>query len=463
MQSIIGPPGTGKTYALEQRIKHDDKRYIYLTYNRSMAELARERIGADDHVIGTFHSILSKHFHLAGGEAGDFLQENEIREWCSQLGISYASPVDAEGYSTGLSDFQRFAQYYDYFENMMIEPYQPMNERLAIPLLYDKYKAFKERLEKMDYTDILIRGSEGELPYIPTLYVDEAQDCTPLMWKIIDRWPSDEKVFALDDEQTLYGYKGVSIETTLAHVKNPAILKECRRYGNPIKNVAERIIKPVRAIDRDYNAVGESLTGKNSLRTFLDLPGTKAVLCRTNFLAREIAKTLDIPAKPINREHGLGIGWTPLTFSLHDLSLRYPQLEKSEWEIIIKHTPANIWRRGTKRNAQLGTLSLEYYAEMQKPGWRNLVALMKIADKQKNNLIRYAGRQINPVFIDTIHAAKGLEFDHVLLASDKPLDMAFDEEEHRVLYVGVTRARKSLDFHSFNVYADNYELQRYFN
>lgn len=463
MQSIIGPPGTGKTYALEQRIKQDDKQYIYLTYNRSMAEVARKRIGADEHVIGTFHSILSKHFHLIGGATGDFLLDSELEDWCDSIGISYTTPADEEGYRAEMSDYQRFQQYYDYFENMMIKPFQPEQERLAIPLLYDKYKAFKERLGKLDYTDILLRGSQDELPYIPTLYVDEAQDNTPLMWKIIDRWPSDEKVYALDDEQTLYGYKGVNMKTTLAHVQNPEILKECRRYGPAIKTVAERIISPVRKIERDYKASGNSETGKYSLRNFLDLPGTKSILCRTNYLAREVARTLNAPAKPINREHGLGIGWTPLTFEMHDISMRYPNLQKSEWELIVKHTPANIWKRGTKRNAKLGTLSLEYFSSMQTPEWRNIVSLMNITDKQKHNLTRYAGKPINPVYIDTIHSAKGLEFDHVLLASDKPLDMPFDAEEHRVLYVGVTRARQSLDFHSFNVYADNYEMWRYFS
>lgn len=463
MQSIIGPPGTGKTYALEQKIKNDDQQYVYLTYNRSMAEQARRRIGADDHIVGTFHSILAKHFHLIGGPTGDFLTDRDHEEWCRKLGISYRTGMDEEGYRTEMSDFERFSQYYDYFRNMMIEPFQPKGEKLAVPLLYDKYEAFKEEMQKLDYTDILLRGADGDLPYVPRLYVDEAQDNSPLMWKIVDVWPAEDKIIALDDEQTLYGYRGVDMRTTLSHVHNPEILNQCRRYGIAIKNVAERIIHPVRTIDRDYTATGESETGKYSLRNFLSLPGTKAILCRTNYLAREVARTIDVPSKPINREHGLGVGWTPVTFDLHRISMNYPKLQKDEWAQVVKYTPANIWKRGTKRNAQLGTLSLEYFSTMQTPEWRNLVSLMKISDKQKRNLIRYAGKPIDPVFIDTIHASKGLEFDHVLLASDKPIDVSFDSEEHRVLYVGATRAKKSLDFHNFNVYADSYEMWRWFN
>ena len=51
------------------------------------------------------------------------------------------------------------------------------------------------------------------------------------------------------------------------------------------------------------------------------------------------------------------------------------------------------------------------------------------------------------IFLGTIHAAKGLEFDHVLIpdsgwmASSSP---AKEEEERRLFYVGMTRARKTL-------------------
>ncbi|MDX9788100.1 MAG: RecQ family ATP-dependent DNA helicase [Desulfobacterales bacterium] len=51
------------------------------------------------------------------------------------------------------------------------------------------------------------------------------------------------------------------------------------------------------------------------------------------------------------------------------------------------------------------------------------------------------------VFLNTVHGAKGLEFDHVfILDGDWHLPKAIDkqEEERRLLYVGMTRARSSL-------------------
>ena len=51
------------------------------------------------------------------------------------------------------------------------------------------------------------------------------------------------------------------------------------------------------------------------------------------------------------------------------------------------------------------------------------------------------------LFLSTIHGAKGLEFDHVFILDGDwriPSSTAAQEEERRLLYVGMTRARQTL-------------------
>src|SRR5690606_22637561 len=50
------------------------------------------------------------------------------------------------------------------------------------------------------------------------------------------------------------------------------------------------------------------------------------------------------------------------------------------------------------------------------------------------------------VHLGTMHSAKGLEFDHVVLLDDGT--MADTPEERRLLYVALTRARRSLQLFS---------------
>jgi DNA helicase-2/ATP-dependent DNA helicase PcrA len=77
---------------------------------------------------------------------------------------------------------------------------------------------------------------------------------------------------------------------------------------------------------------------------------------------------------------------------------------------------------------------------------------------------RQAQQQDDAVTLMTLHAAKGLEFDHVFLAGWEqgifPNQRALDdpigglEEERRLAYVGITRARKNITLYTSNMRKD---------
>ncbi len=61
-----------------------------------------------------------------------------------------------------------------------------------------------------------------------------------------------------------------------------------------------------------------------------------------------------------------------------------------------------------------------------------------------DTLREYKRQRGNGIFITTIHRAKGLEFKHVFIADDPPLDNNDSEAQRRLLYVAMTRAQETL-------------------
>jgi hypothetical protein len=454
--AIIGPPGTGKTYEVENLIqKHGTKSYLYLTYNRNMAEKARERIRDDSSMIATLHSAMARINGIT-----EFMKIDDIKNFCKLMGLTY--PLNGQiNIDTGETDWERFNRYYDTVINSLIKPYQPVNEKLNMPYLFDKYEEFKEKYLKFDYTDILKEGATHRY-YRECLYVDEAQDMTALMWKIIDQIDSEEKYIVGDPHQSIYGFRGVNVNDFKAHLNSYKVLSQSHRYGDNLRALSQRALSFGKVIDMDYRGLGETKIDTYTLDSMAKLSGTKAILCRTQNLAKYIANNLPYAVIPINPEHSYGNGWTSTTFRIGKIMRKWysNSLTLEEIKYIMSHSPANLWIRGTKTKVLKDPSIFSYGMIQTKLSSAEIINRLDIQENVKTNAKRLLREDLPVIYCDTIHASKGLEFDHVMLVMDLPLREAdnMTPEEYRILYVGLTRAKKSIQFINLGYYKGTYHI-----
>lgn len=449
--TVLGPPGTGKTRFIEKIIKErkpDD--FLYLTYNVNMAQFARERIEDDRHKIGTIHSIMAQKNGL-----GPFLKFEDHLRFAKEHGMTV--PVKGRSDPTGQTDLERFLRFYDRTVNLMEKPYQPMDEPMSTAYLYDKYEKWKEKEGKYDYTDILKEGAEHSY-YTGSLFVDESQDLSRLMWKIIDNIQCEERYIVGDPHQSINGFRGVMVDDFISRISDPTVLGISYRFGDNVRELGDMILGTSRLEQEKYRGIGKSEIDRHSIGSFANLEGSKAILCRTNALAAYLANRLPYANIPISSEHSWGNGWNKQTFRVAGIMMKWPKIDADEFQYVVEHSPADLWVRGTKAKVRKSATLFSYDMMKTPMNTREIVRKLKIDVKVKENVLGLLKGDIPIVQIDTIHSAKGLEWDHVMVMLDFPQKIDIDDEERRLYYVAATRARQSLDFWYAGYYKNDFPI-----
>lgn len=266
------------------------------------------------------------------------------------------------------------------------------------PRAYDKYQEELKRNDLFDFDDLLLElqkalRTEPTLLFYEYIFVDEFQDTNLLQYDLLKKMTSKKtKVFAVGDpDQSIYQFRGATPQIIDHYIKefNAKVyeLKLNYRSDKQIIYVANRLIK--------HNN-------------------------------RQFKKEL-IPTK---KHQGVVESYKFKT-------------DQSEAEFIIKLI----------EKLQSKMVPLHEIAILYRNHYRAYQIMLKLHDRQipfflsnDNDDVKYR------IQLMTIHQAKGLEFDHVviigceneLIPSRKFNLKSYVEEERRLLFVGMTRARHIL-------------------
>ena len=470
---VLGPPGTGKTTKLLNLVEQHLNEGIrpehigYLAFTRKAADEAAERAFAkfnytreDLPYFRTIHSLCFQQLNL---KRSDVMTKTHYQELGEMLGLEVDGGVDmGEGQVFGMRTGDKLF----FLENMarvkqrdLKEIYNEYNdddinwfelERLSRALV-----SYKEKRKIIDYTDMLMKCLKvATFPKLRILFVDEAQDLSAIQWNIINEVGKETEVvyIAGDDDQAIYRWAGADVNQFIKLEGKSTVLNKSYRVPSSIWDLATKLSLRISSrIKKEFKPTEE--TGE--VRWYMDpedvdiSQGTWYLLARNGYMLNQLENICiknGYPFTIVGRR-------SPLSSEALQAIRFWTRLSKGEsivgsgikliYKYMVTRCPRGINPEGYY---SIKDFNLE-------PGiWHE--RLNKIDTKRREYYIMLLKRGENldqdpRIKISTIHGVKGGEADNVMLLTDiAPRTYremhSLPDDEIRVFYVAVTRAKKSL-------------------
>lgn len=452
--AIFGPPGTGKTYTLIELAKENalkNNKILYLSYTKAAALEASKRISSKKIEASTIHSMAYRALNIGKAQV---VTRDKLESFSKMIGVPFkgAEQNSMEETQEG-DDYLAVISYATARRMDMHEAYDQLGRPGTIKrfeVFESSYRDWKHEFGYVDFDDMLVRFVESdiELPSIPVVILDEAQDCSPLQWEVFEKIIKKAKLvyIAGDDDQAIYEWNGADphgmIEFAEKHAGSVETLKDSRRVPIAVWEKIHNDILPKfeRRVDKKFRPTTEIglVQDYGSVHNFEfdSLIGRDAkILVRDRFAGMVVQRMLNASTIP----YKVAGGWSPFDNRKAN-SIR--AIIKANRGDIPTHQELEALRYAMKRELP----TEELLSEVTGKDWRDIVPL------SNNDRDFYESVDLDePLTIElsTIHQAKGKEADVVILdlsvtaAVERNIEINRDAEL-RVWYVGCTRAKKEL-------------------
>lgn len=391
----------------------------------------------------------------------------------------------------------------DYVQRIADSPRTPPADAQKVAQVYRFYEEAKTSPEGMliDYDDLLIHVA-GALENAPAVaeefraqyqsfVVDEYQDVTPLQQRVLEAWlgTRDDLTVVGDANQTIYSFTGATPDYLLNFSRtyeHATVVKLQRDYRSTVEitELANTVIGKATGRIAGTRLQLEGMRGHGpepQFNGYDDEPAeARAVAQKVRKLlndgvpAREIAILYRINAQSAAFEAALadegivyqvrgGEGF----FQRAEIREAFAQLLRASKRTDLPDDPVRIARAAL---APLGLTPEEPEGAKARERWQSLSALVDLIEeivrtREASTMAEVLGSlrrraeakqppAVDGVTLASLHAAKGLEWDAVFLVGlvEKTLPISHAlkagdeqiEEERRLFYVGVTRAREHL-------------------
>ncbi|MFM8235575.1 MAG: ATP-dependent helicase [Actinomycetota bacterium] len=504
---VIAGAGTGKTRAITHRLAYavdigvvDANRILALTFTARAAGEMRSRLrtlGVPNIAARTFHAAALKQLmyfwpQALGGRFPSLLTSKSgfLGEALDRAGVSVTKSPSLLRDISGEIEWAKVMQIpSDEYAKSVEEgqrrlPAKTQSKSSAARLgapdiarVYEAYESLKKQERAIDFEDVLLLTvgmleEEREIrERVRDQYryftVDEYQDVSPLQQRLLDLWLGKREDICVvgDPAQTIYSFAGAT----------PAfLLNFTKKY--PDAEVI-RLSAGYRSTPEIIN-LANTILRSGELGHDLDAVNSHGELPKSSAFTSESAELISIAEKV---SETIKSGINPQAIAI--LARTNAQLEAIEDALNLAgienqiRTAERFFERGAVREMVAAIRSGSVLSD-PKGDWlselRDLLKQFGENDKFARALIQLAyelssdgidsmraflreleerAEQNNPpalpgVTLATLHGAKGLEWDWVFIAgasaSNLPWASAPIEEERRLFYVGITRAKRSL-------------------
>jgi len=491
MRKILGPPGTGKT----TRLLHYARTFLklgtpldkigYFAFTKKAAGEAKERmLDQNKHLMEKdlkhFRTLHSLAFWKLGMKKSEVMQDEHYEDIGRSVGIEvtvYSNGEEKTGFVDSDSEYFNIINAARIKEIPIEDEYNTdmYSQDLDHNLLYilrDELNNYKESFHLKDYTDMIEKFIVSELcPKYDVVFIDEAQDLSPIQWKMFDVLKKNSKhvILAGDDDQAIYGWAGADVKRFQQEPAKEIALPRSYRVPRLIQYLANNILSRIsdeRRLKKEWKARDED-GSRHHITSIEDVPLHKG---KWLVLARYNDKLIKL--KPVLRDMGIYFEYKnrkSYKTRLYAAVLNYTRwingslLSLSECRDLFEYFGKDF----PQAEERMYDLKEFGYASTQQ--WFEVFETEPEDSLYIRNMME-AGEELSKkarVKLSTIHAAKGGEADNVLLildntktireASEKSQDK--EDEENRVWYVGVTRTKQNLYIMSAKKEDQGYDIE----
>ena len=496
IKTILGPPGCGKTHTNTLLIRQCIEDGIYperiacVSFTKKAAQESKDRVfrdlGVEKNRLHYFQTLHSMAFRAGQYKKEDVIRGTDLKAVGDAVGISFNAITNTNGQESdfsmlGISPGDQYLGIYHLGRNMRISTEKSFNlisnyklyweELKRLIFVYEKYKKING---KVDFTDMIETFINRNEPVdIDALFVDEAQDLSTLQWDMVDilRVKPKIQIFTGDDDQAIMGFQGADVKRFLNATKDKEVLSKSYRLPQEPWFEAQRIVSRISGRAPKEWSPRDDKGSVQFHQNLWDLPldqGEWCIMTRTNRLGDVYARMLrdegwvysrhGHPSVPIKTFQAI-LDWEKLCkdkvidtpgiksiYNFMSVGVGFKRGFGPRSSAIMQLNPDNVFTLDEMKQG-LGLLADENMR------WHQV--LDKVDVESQNyilNALKRGDNVKNPrIKISTIHSMKGGECDNILVVPDLS-PAAYKnyyedpDTEHRVFYVAVTRAKKSLHF-----------------